>query len=126
MIQAPISKGVKRLALVGAGPSNLFLARQLLKTRDDVHIDLYERNALPYGLVRYGIAGDHTALRKGAYKKFDEVLSNSKIRLIENTVVDGDRSLYEKDDKRHIKLKHLVDPRISPYILTVVGTGYKN
>jgi len=125
MILAPVPDGVKRLALIGAGPSNLFLAGNLLKKRSDIHIDMYERNAQPFGLVRYGIAGDHTALRKGTYKKFDEILSNPMIRLIANTEVDGDAiaSHTSNDDKNHIQLRQLVDPSVSPYILTVIGTG---
>jgi glutamate synthase (NADPH) small chain len=43
----------KRVAIVGAGPSGLAAAQQLARAGHDVHV--YEKNAMPGGLLRYGI-----------------------------------------------------------------------
>ena len=43
----------KRVAIVGAGPSGLAAAQQLARAGHEVHI--YEKNAKPGGLLRYGI-----------------------------------------------------------------------
>ena len=43
----------KRVAIVGAGPAGLAAAQQLARAGHDVHV--YEKNAHPGGLLRYGI-----------------------------------------------------------------------
>jgi glutamate synthase (NADPH/NADH) small chain len=43
----------KRIAVVGSGPAGLACAQQLARAGHDVH--LYEKNAKPGGLLRYGI-----------------------------------------------------------------------
>ncbi|MFN3622853.1 MAG: glutamate synthase subunit beta [Hyphomicrobium sp.] len=43
----------KRIAIVGSGPAGLAAAQQLARTGHDVHV--YEKNARPGGLLRYGI-----------------------------------------------------------------------
>ena len=48
-----------RVAVVGAGPSGFYAAEALLKTLDDVSVDIFDRLPTPYGLVRYGVAPDH-------------------------------------------------------------------
>jgi glutamate synthase (NADPH/NADH) small chain len=43
----------KRIAIVGSGPAGLAAAQQLARAGHEVHV--YERNASPGGLLRYGI-----------------------------------------------------------------------
>jgi glutamate synthase (NADPH/NADH) small chain len=43
----------KRVAIVGSGPSGLAAAQQLVRAGHDVHV--YEKNAQPGGVLRYGI-----------------------------------------------------------------------
>lgn len=47
------TKTGKRIAVVGSGPAGLAAAQQLARAGHDVH--LYEKNAKPGGLLRYGI-----------------------------------------------------------------------
>jgi glutamate synthase (NADPH/NADH) small chain len=49
----PESKTGKRVAIVGSGPAGLAAAQQLARAGHDVHV--YEKNAYPGGLLRYGI-----------------------------------------------------------------------
>ena len=54
-----------RVAIVGAGPSGLFAAQHLTAT-GDVAVDIYDRLPTPYGLLRYGVAPDHTSIKSVA------------------------------------------------------------
>ena len=58
----PIGSGERPLqvAIVGSGPSGFYTAGALLKQKDlHLKVDMFERLAMPYGLVRYGVAPDH-------------------------------------------------------------------
>jgi len=51
--QPPERKTGKRVAIVGSGPAGLAAAQQLARVGHEVHV--YEKNAKPGGLLRYGI-----------------------------------------------------------------------
>ncbi|MGI9372705.1 MAG: glutamate synthase subunit beta [Hyphomicrobiales bacterium] len=51
--QPPANKTGKKVAVVGSGPAGMAAAQQLARAGHDVH--LYEQNAKPGGLLRYGI-----------------------------------------------------------------------
>jgi glutamate synthase (NADPH/NADH) small chain len=51
--EPPAKKTGKRIAIVGSGPAGLACAQQLARVGHDVH--LFEKNAKPGGLLRYGI-----------------------------------------------------------------------
>ena len=51
--QPPERKTGKRVAIVGSGPAGLAAAQQLARAGHEVHV--YEKNAHPGGLLRYGI-----------------------------------------------------------------------
>jgi glutamate synthase (NADPH) small chain len=51
--QPPERKTGKTVAIVGSGPAGLAAAQQLARAGHDVHV--YEKNAYPGGLLRYGI-----------------------------------------------------------------------
>jgi ferredoxin--NADP+ reductase len=67
--QAPVTSvvpkvvpGVLRVAIVGAGPAALYAADELLK-RPAVEVTVLDRLPTPYGLVRAGVAPDHTTTK---------------------------------------------------------------
>ncbi|SDG14495.1 ferredoxin--NADP+ reductase [Sinosporangium album] len=52
------------VAIVGSGPAGLYTAEALIKqTHEPVEVDVLERLPTPYGLVRYGVAPDHTSIK---------------------------------------------------------------
>jgi ferredoxin--NADP+ reductase len=71
----------RRVAVVGAGPSGLFAAQALVnQDRVPVTVDLYERLPAPYGLLRYGVAPDHTSIKSVA-NALAKVFESPGIRL---------------------------------------------
>ncbi|NUR84993.1 MAG: FAD-dependent oxidoreductase [Nonomuraea sp.] len=53
-----------RVAVVGSGPAGIYTAEALVKqSAEPVEIDVLERLPTPYGLVRYGVAPDHTSIK---------------------------------------------------------------
>lgn len=61
-----LATGRRRVAVIGAGPSGLFAAQSLLAKDPELSIDIYDRLPTPYGLLRYGVAPDHTAIKRVA------------------------------------------------------------
>ncbi|WP_233213627.1 FAD-dependent oxidoreductase [Mycobacterium hubeiense] len=54
-----------RVAVVGSGAAGYYAAKELLR-HPGVHVDMYERLAVPHGLIRYGVAPDHPATKSVA------------------------------------------------------------
>lgn len=52
-----------RVAVVGAGPSGIFAVQALLAKDAQVLVDVFDRLPTPFGLVRYGVAPDHTSIK---------------------------------------------------------------
>ncbi|MFC4059331.1 FAD-dependent oxidoreductase [Planomonospora corallina] len=53
-----------RVAIVGSGPAGIYTAEALTRQAGGpVEIDVLERLPTPYGLVRYGVAPDHTSIK---------------------------------------------------------------
>lgn len=52
-----------RVAIVGSGPAAMYAAEEVL-TIPGAQVDVYERLATPYGLVRSGVAPDHRRTRR--------------------------------------------------------------
>lgn len=52
-----------RIAVIGAGPSGLYAAAALLASGEPVDVEVLDRLPAPYGLVRYGVAPDHTKMK---------------------------------------------------------------
>jgi ferredoxin--NADP+ reductase len=53
-----------RVAVIGSGPAGIYTAEALVKqSAEAVRVDVLERLPTPYGLVRYGVAPDHTSIK---------------------------------------------------------------
>ncbi|MER7505432.1 FAD-dependent oxidoreductase [Nonomuraea pusilla] len=52
------------VAVIGSGPAGIYTAEALVKqSAEPVEVDVLERLPTPYGLVRYGVAPDHTSIK---------------------------------------------------------------
>lgn len=70
------------VAVIGAGPSGVFGAAELLK-RPDVFVDVFDRLPTPFGLVRYGVAPDHHKI-KSVTRVLSKVLADPRVRFSGN------------------------------------------
>ncbi|GAA3758194.1 ferredoxin--NADP+ reductase [Spinactinospora alkalitolerans] len=71
-----------RVAVIGSGPAGIYTADALTRQRrETVAVDVLDRLPTPYGLVRYGVAPDHTTI-KGVARTLREVLENPQVRFI--------------------------------------------
>lgn len=53
-----------KIAIVGSGPAGIYTAEALMRQAPgEVAVDVLERLPTPYGLVRYGVAPDHTSIK---------------------------------------------------------------
>ena len=64
-----------KVAIVGAGPSGMYAADALFKSKLTVLVDAFDRLPTPYGLLRGGVAPDHQRM-KYVSKYYDRVASN--------------------------------------------------
>ncbi len=87
-----------RVAVIGAGPSGFYATDALLKQREAVSIDLFDRLPTPYGLVRYGVAPDHQKL-KSVTKLYERTSADPRVRFLGN--VEFGRDLTHEDVRRH-------------------------
>lgn len=54
----------KTISIIGSGPSGFYTAYRLLKkSPTPIHVKLWERLPVPYGLSRYGVAPDHPEVK---------------------------------------------------------------
>ena len=81
-----------RVAIVGSGPSGFYTAESLLRSVDDVEIDIIERLPTPYGLIRGGVAPDH-AKTKNVARSYEKTARDPRIRYYGNVSLGEDIGL---------------------------------
>lgn len=82
------------VAIVGSGPSGFYSAESLLRSRDDVTIDIIERLPTPYGLIRAGVAPDH-AKTKNVARAYEKIASDPRVTYFGNVEVGRDITIAE-------------------------------
>lgn len=71
-----------RVAVIGSGPAGIYTADALTRqNREHVAVDVLDRLPTPYGLVRYGVAPDHTKI-KGVARALRTVLEHPRVRFL--------------------------------------------
>ncbi|MFC0039831.1 FAD-dependent oxidoreductase [Actinomadura rayongensis] len=71
-----------RVAVIGSGPAGLYSAEALVKqSGGTVRVDVIDRLPTPYGLVRYGVAPDHTSIKSIA-RYLQRVLEDNAVRFL--------------------------------------------
>ena len=82
-----------RVAIIGAGPAAFYTIEAILAA-GDVEIDVIERLATPYGLIRAGVAPDHQSTKKVA-RKFERMAIEHAVHFFGNVEVGRDVDLGE-------------------------------
>src|SRR4051812_13323615 len=72
----------RNVAIIGSGPAGIYAAEALIKQADgEVQVDIFDRLPTPYGLVRYGVAPDHTSIKSIA-RYLQRVLEDPSVRFL--------------------------------------------
>lgn len=77
------------IAIVGSGPAGCFIAELLSRKLPGCHLDILERQPVPFGLVRTGVAPDHQGT-KNVTRQFERTLQKNEVRLITRINVGTD------------------------------------
>ncbi len=84
-----------RVAIVGSGPAGFYAAEQLLGAKDvEVRVDMFERLATPFGLVRAGVAPDHPNI-KAVTRRYEKTAAKEGFRFFGHVEVGSDVSAEE-------------------------------
>lgn len=74
------------VAIIGAGPAGFYTAEALLDKLADVRIDIIERLATPFGLIRAGVAPDHQST-KLVSRRFEQTALQDLVHFYGNVEV---------------------------------------
>ena len=86
---------MRHFAIVGSGPAGFYTAEALAKDfGDQARIDIIDRYAVPYGLIRFGVAPDHQSL-KAVAKRYDKVAETDSVRFVGNVTVGADAAISD-------------------------------
>ena len=70
------------MAVIGSGPAGIYAAEALVKQSEGAaRVDIFDRLPTPYGLVRYGVAPDHTSIKSIA-RYLQRVLEHQDVRFL--------------------------------------------
>ncbi|MGB3602249.1 FAD-dependent oxidoreductase [Gordonia sp. (in: high G+C Gram-positive bacteria)] len=100
-VTAAVDASVLRVAIIGSGPSACYAAEEVLSRRDiRTEVTMIERLPFAGGLVRYGVAPDHSKT-KGVDKTFTRTIRRSGMSFYLNVEVGCHLSLDEVAAHHH-------------------------
>jgi ferredoxin--NADP+ reductase len=83
-----------RVAIVGSGPAGFYAAGQLLRAVPGCEVEMFDRLATPWGLVRAGVAPDHPKI-KAVTRVFEKTARQDGFRFHGHVTVGEDVSHEE-------------------------------
>lgn len=98
--KASFSSCGPKVCVVGSGPAGFYTAQHLIKARQDVEVDIYERLPVPFGLVRFGVAPDHPEV-KNVINTFTQTAKHSRCSFFGNVNVGKNVSIAELQQAYH-------------------------
>lgn len=109
------------LAVVGSGPAAFYTILRATQRLPELRIDMFERQCVPFGLTRFGVAPDHPEV-KNCQERFTEVAQTANFRFFGNCEAGRDIELprlaarydavllaYGAQSERHLSL-----PSVAP------------
>uniref|UniRef100_A0A3P8WZ03 NADPH:adrenodoxin oxidoreductase, mitochondrial n=1 Tax=Cynoglossus semilaevis TaxID=244447 RepID=A0A3P8WZ03_CYNSE len=97
---ASSSPSPSKICVIGSGPAGFYTAQHLLKARQDIVVDIYERLPVPFGLVRFGVAPDHPEV-KNVINTFTQTANHPRCHFYGNVNVGKDVSVSELQQAYH-------------------------
>ncbi|XP_074080724.1 NADPH:adrenodoxin oxidoreductase, mitochondrial isoform X2 [Macrotis lagotis] len=88
------------VCVVGSGPAGFYTAQHLLKHHPRVQVDIYEKQLVPFGLVRFGVAPDHPEV-KNVINTFTQTAHSTRCAFRGNVTVGRDVSVSELQKAYH-------------------------
>src|SRR5688572_6336956 len=96
-----------RVAIVGSGPAGFYAAGHLLRCKSHpelhVQVEMFDRLATPWGLVRAGVAPDHPNI-KAVSRVYEKTAKKEGFRFHGNVEVGADVSHEELAEHHHAVL----------------------
>uniref|UniRef100_A0A8C6DMV4 NADPH:adrenodoxin oxidoreductase, mitochondrial n=1 Tax=Moschus moschiferus TaxID=68415 RepID=A0A8C6DMV4_MOSMO len=89
-----------QICVVGSGPAGFYTAQHLLKHHSRAHVDIYEKQLVPFGLVRFGVAPDHPEV-KNVINTFTQTARSDRCAFHGNVEVGKDVTVQELRDAYH-------------------------
>ena len=95
----PVERPALAVAIVGSGPAACYAAAELSAVQG-VSVSVFERLPTPFGLVRFGVAPDHSNTKK-ITARFASVFSRPNVHCFFNVEVGPDLSVDELLEYHH-------------------------
>ncbi|XP_040845640.1 NADPH:adrenodoxin oxidoreductase, mitochondrial isoform X3 [Ochotona curzoniae] len=89
-----------QICVVGSGPAGFYTAQHVLKHHAKAHVDIYERQPVPFGLVRFGVAPDHPEV-KNVISTFTQTARSPRCAFRGNVAVGSDVTVAELREAYH-------------------------
>ncbi|EJL31321.1 FAD-dependent oxidoreductase [Novosphingobium sp. AP12] len=86
---------MRHIAIVGSGPAGYYTAEAAQKQwGDNVRVDIFDSQPVPFGLIRTGVAPDHQAI-KGVSRRYEATARLGNVRFVGNVMLGRDVSVPE-------------------------------
>lgn len=90
-----------RVAVIGSGPAGIYTADALTRqSRVPVRVDILDRLHTPYGLVRHGVAPDHTKI-KGVARALRRILEHPHVTFVGGVEFGSDLTRADLSRSHH-------------------------
>uniref|UniRef100_A0A5F5PF52 NADPH:adrenodoxin oxidoreductase, mitochondrial n=1 Tax=Equus caballus TaxID=9796 RepID=A0A5F5PF52_HORSE len=109
-----------QICVVGSGPAGFYTAQHLLKHHPRAHVDIFEKQLVPFGLVRFGVAPDHPEV-KNVINTFTQTAHSDRCAFHGNVVVGRDVTVPELREAYHAVV--LLAPDLSCDTAVILGQG---
>lgn len=88
-------ENVRQIAIIGSGPAGYYTAEAALKQwGEDVRVDVYDSQPVPFGLIRTGVAPDHQSI-KAVSRRYEATALTQNVRFLGNVMIGRDITVAE-------------------------------